>query len=157
MSRSPISHSCLLATIIFRTSLIFVSSLQLNLCSVAEHLGSGQFGTVNKGVWQSPRGAVEAAIKTLKPGSDEMDQVKFLQEAAIMGQFKHPNVIKLYGMVTVGEPVSTVYVDDDLPAEFTLNSFFSSQTMIVLEFMPHGDLRDFLIKRRPMYASLRLN
>ena len=112
---------------------------------------------VNKGVWQSPRGAVEVAIKTLKPGSDEMDQVKFLQEAAIMGQFKHPNVIKLYGMVTVGEPVSTVYVDDDLPAEFTLNSFFSSQTMIVLEFMPHGDLRDFLIKRRPMYASLRLN
>ena len=60
------------------------------------------------------------AIKTLKPGSDEMDQVKFLQEAAIMGQFKHPNVIKLYGMVTVGEPVSTVYVDGDLPAEFTL-------------------------------------
>ena len=49
-----------------------------------------------------------------------MDQVKFLQEAAIMGQFKHPNVIKLYGVVTVGEPVSTVYVDGDLPAEFTL-------------------------------------
>ena len=76
-----------------------------------EHLGSGQFGTVNKGVWQLPGGAVEVAIKTLKPGSDEMDQVKFLQEAAIMGQFKHPNVIKLYGVVTVGEPVSTVYID----------------------------------------------
>ena len=59
-------------------------------------------------MWQSPRGAVDAAIKMLKPGSDEMDQVKFLQEAAIMGQFKHPNVIKLYGVVTVGEPVSTV-------------------------------------------------
>ena len=86
----------------------FVSSLQLNLCSVAEHLGSGQFGTVNKGVWQSPRGAVEVAIKMLKPGSNQTDQVKFLQEAAIMGQFKHLNVIKLYGMVTVGEPVSTV-------------------------------------------------
>ena len=81
------------------------------LCSVAEHLGSGQFGTVNKGVWQLPGSAVEVAIKTLKPGSDEMDQVKFLQEAAIMGQFKHPNVIKLYGVVTVGEPVSTVYID----------------------------------------------
>ena len=71
-------------------------------------------------MWQSPRGAVEAAIKMLKPESDQTDQVKFLQEAAIMGQFKHPNVIKLYGMVTVGEPVSTVYVDGDLPAEFTL-------------------------------------
>ena len=74
-----------------------------------EHLGSGQFGTVNKGVWQLPGGAIEVAIKTLKPGSDEMDQVKFLQEAAIMGQFKHPNVIKLYGVVTVGEPVSIQY------------------------------------------------
>ena len=49
-----------------------------------------------------------------------MDQVKFLQEAAIMGQFKHPNVIKLYGMVTVGEPVSTVYVDGDLLSTFQL-------------------------------------
>jgi len=71
-----------------------------------EHLGSGQFGTVNKGVWQSPGGAVEVAVKMLKSGSDETDEVKFLQEAAIMGQFKHPNVIKLHGVVTVGEPVS---------------------------------------------------
>ena len=62
-------------------------------------------------MWQLPGGAVEVAIKTLKPGSNEMDQVKFLQEAAIMGQFKHPNVIKLYGVVTVGEPVSTIYID----------------------------------------------
>ena len=29
-----------------------------------------------------------------------------LQEAAIMGQFHHPNIIKLHGVVTVGEPVS---------------------------------------------------
>ena len=69
-------------------------------------------------MWQSPRGAVEAAIKMLKPGSDEMDQVKFLQEAAIMGQFKHPNVIKLYGMVTVGEPVSIVYVESTIQLVF---------------------------------------
>ena len=76
-----------------------------------EHLGSGQFGTVNKGVWQSPGGAVEVAVKTLKPGSDETDQVKFLQEAAIMGQFKHPNVIRLHGVVTVGKPVSVYSVE----------------------------------------------
>jgi len=74
-----------------------------------EHLGSGQFGTVNKGVWQSPGGAVEVAVKMLKSGSDETDEVKFLQEAAIMGQFKHPNVIKLHGVVTVGKPVSVAH------------------------------------------------
>ena len=71
-----------------------------------KHLGSGQFGTVNKGLWQSHGHAVEVAVKMLRPGSNETDQVKFLQEAAIMGQFKHPNVIRLHGVVTVGRPVS---------------------------------------------------
>ena len=47
-------------------------------------------------------------MKTLKPNTTEEDRVKFLQEAAIMGQFSHPNVVKLYGVVTVGEPVSDV-------------------------------------------------
>ena len=73
---------------------------------ITKHLGSGQFGTVNKGIWQSPAGAVEVAVKILKLGSDENDRVKFLQEAAINGQFRHPNIVKLLGVITVGEPVS---------------------------------------------------
>jgi len=52
---------------------------------------------------------MEVAVKMLKSGSDETDEVKFLQEAAIMGQFKHPNVIKLHGVVTVGKPVSVAH------------------------------------------------
>ena len=51
---------------------------------------------------------MEVAIKT-NQSKDEEDKVKFLQEAAIMGQFRHPNVVKLYGVVTVGEPVSQHY------------------------------------------------
>ena len=73
---------------------------------MTSHLGSGQFGTVNKGEWQSPKGGVAVAIKTLQAGSKQEDAVKFLQEAAISGQFRHPNVVKLIGVVTVGEPVS---------------------------------------------------
>ena len=71
-------------------------------------LGSGQFGTVYKGVLGSGEGGgeVEVAVKTLKEGSGEEDKVKFLQEAAIMGQFKHHNVVTMYGVVTDGEPVS---------------------------------------------------
>ena len=70
-------------------------------------MGSGQFGTVYKGVWQSTtHGEVEVAVKTLKEGSRVEDRVKFLQEAAIMGQFKHPNVVTMYGVVTAGKPVS---------------------------------------------------
>ena len=45
-------------------------------------------------------------MKTLKTQASETDKVKFLQEAAIMGQFLHPNVAKLQGVVTIGEPVS---------------------------------------------------
>ena len=56
-------------------------------------------------------GKVEVAVKTLKEGSAEEDRVKFLQEAAIMGQFKHYNVVTMYGVVTDGEPVR--YCVDD--------------------------------------------
>ena len=76
------------------------------LLRITEHLDSGQFGTVNKGIWQSPAGAVEVAVKILQSSASQEDRVKFLQEAAINGQFRHPNVTKLLGVVTVGEPVS---------------------------------------------------
>ena len=75
---------------------------------ITEHLGSGQFGTVNKGIWQSPAGAIEVAVKTLQSSASQEDRVKFLQEAAINGQFRHPNVVKLLGVVTVEEPVSKI-------------------------------------------------
>ena len=51
------------------------------------------------------------AVKTLKKGSKEEDRVKFLQEAAIMGQFKHPNVVTMYGVVRDDEPVSFISKD----------------------------------------------
>ena len=69
-------------------------------------LGSGQFGTVSQGVWNSSTGPVDVAVKTLNDDTSEEEKVKFLQEAAIMGQFLHPNVVKLHGVVTLGDPVS---------------------------------------------------
>ena len=74
----------------------------LRLISV---LGSGQFGSVSKGVWQYGVTVKEVAVKTL---TDSSNIVKFLQEAAIMAQFRHPNVVALYGVVSRGRPVSTV-------------------------------------------------
>ena len=86
-------------------SMLLLCSITCRLCDL---LGSGQFGTVYKGVLGSGEGGgeVEVAVKTLKEGSGEEDRVKFLQEAAIMGQFKHHNVVTMYGVVTDGEPVS---------------------------------------------------
>ena len=60
---------------------------------------------VSRGRWQAERGPVDVAIKTLRNGSTEADGVRFLQEAAINGQFRHPNIVQLHGVVTVGEPV----------------------------------------------------
>ena len=73
---------------------------------IQKELGSGQFGKVMKGVWLLTGGSKEVAVKILKEGSSDEDKVMFLQEAAINGQFWHPNVVRLMGVVTVGEPVS---------------------------------------------------
>ena len=78
----------------------------LDFDRVQEQLGSGQFGNVMKGSWLLSGESKEVAVKVLKEGASEGDKVKFLQEAAINGQFWHPNVVKLMGVVTVGEPVS---------------------------------------------------
>ena len=59
-----------------------------------------------KAVWSISETTKELAIKTLRAELPEEEKVRFLQEAAIMGQFSHPNIIKLYGVVTVGDPVS---------------------------------------------------
>ena len=74
------------------------------------YIGSGQFGEVCKAIWSMGNNKLDMAVKTLKPGASENDKVKFLQEAAIMGQFNHSNVIKTYGVVTLGEPVSYLNV-----------------------------------------------
>ena len=44
-------------------------------------------------------------MKTVKADTDA-ERIKLLQEAAIMGQFAHSKVVRLHGMVTMGEPVS---------------------------------------------------
>ena len=74
-------------------------------------LGSGQFGGVQIGIWNGSKGRCEVAVKTLNPTVTQPDaKVKFLQEAVIMAQFRHPNVIQLYGVVTDGEPVSDLFM-----------------------------------------------
>ena len=90
---------------------------------ILQVLGSGEFGVVNLGLWSNgSTDPVQVAVKTLNSQCSESDRVKFLREAAIMGQFKHDNVVRLHGVVTEEENM-----------------------MIVLEYMFKGDLRDNLI------------
>ena len=84
-------------------------------------LGSGEFGVVTRGLLNSATGDVEVAVKMLNTDASDKDKLRFLQEAAIMCQFDHQNVIKLHGVVT------------------------ETPTMIVLEYVARGDLKDFLM------------
>ena len=52
-------------------------------------------------------GVLRCHCEDVEKEAFEKDRVKFLQEPAIMGEFSHPNVVKLHGyeVVTIGEPV----------------------------------------------------
>ncbi len=71
-----------------------------------EILGNGEFGTVYRGlVSQRIQNSGEdcrdevVAVKFLEDSNNEEAKVKFLQEAAIMAQFNHPNIIRILGIV----------------------------------------------------------
>ena len=49
---------------------------------------------------------MHVAVKSLQESASERERVKFLQEAALMGQFSHPNIIGICGVVTITAPVS---------------------------------------------------
>jgi len=82
---------------------------------------------VTHAMWKSSvDNETEVAIKTLNIDATSKDKLRFLQEAAIMCQFDHENVIKLYGVVT------------------------EAPEMIVLEYMSRGDLKNMLIDLHPL-------
>ena len=80
-------------------------------------LGGGQYGDVYEAVWK--RFNLTVAVKTLK--EDTMALKDFLQEAAIMKEMKHQNLVQLLGVCTREPP------------------FY-----IITEFMPNGNLLDYL-------------
>lgn len=64
-------------------------------------LSSGEFGEVCSGRLKLPsKKEICVAIKTLKGGYTDKQRRDFLAEASIMGQFDHPNIIRLEGVVT---------------------------------------------------------
>lgn len=65
---------------------------------------AGEFGEVCSGRLKLPsKKEICVAIKTLKAGYTETQRRDFLSEASIMGQFDHPNIIRLEGVVTRSE------------------------------------------------------
>ena len=94
-------------------------------CSTVKELGHGEFGVVTLATWTDDNTSKEVAVKTLNQRASQKDKIKFFQEAALMAQFIHDNVIRTYGMVT------------------------TDPAMIILEYAKKGDLRGCLISLQP--------
>ncbi|XP_077145827.1 ephrin type-A receptor 7 isoform X2 [Ranitomeya variabilis] len=109
----------------------FAKELDASCIKIERVIGSGEFGEVCSGRLKLPgKRDVAVAIKTLKVGYTEKQRRDFLCEASIMGQFDHPNVVHLEGVVTRGKPV-----------------------MIVIEYMENGALDAFLRKCLEWFTS----
>uniref|UniRef100_A0A8C5B0D7 receptor protein-tyrosine kinase n=1 Tax=Gadus morhua TaxID=8049 RepID=A0A8C5B0D7_GADMO len=103
-----------------------------SLLSIGKILGEGEFGSVVEGHLRRPNGTSEkVAVKTMKMDSFSQKEIdEFLNEAACMKDFHHPNVIRLQG----------VCLEE--------GSGHFPKPMVILPFMKHGDLHSFLLRTR---------
>ncbi|MGH0144545.1 UNVERIFIED_CONTAM: hypothetical protein FKN15_040567 [Acipenser sinensis] len=112
----------------------FAKEIDISCVKIEEVIGAGEFGEVCRGRLKLPgRREIIVAIKTLKVGYTERQRRDFLSEASIMGQFDHPNIIHLEGVVTKSRPV-----------------------MIVTEFMENGALDSFLRLNDGQFTVIQL-
>ncbi|XP_043941493.1 inactive tyrosine-protein kinase transmembrane receptor ROR1 [Protopterus annectens] len=102
--------------------------LPLSAVRFMEELGECTFGKIYKGHLYLPGmdHAQLVAIKTLKDFSNPQLWTEFQQEASLMAELHHPNVVCLLGIVTQEQPVCMLF-----------------------EYMNQGDLHEFLIMRSP--------
>ncbi|XP_035249847.1 ephrin type-A receptor 7-like isoform X2 [Anguilla anguilla] len=112
----------------------FARELDASCIKIERVIGTGEFGEVCSGCLKLPgKRDTPVAIKTLKVGHTEKQRRDFLSEASIMGQFDHPNVLRLEGVVTRGKPV-----------------------MVVIEYMENGALDSFLRKHDGQFTVIQL-
>ncbi|KAG9351029.1 hypothetical protein JZ751_024918, partial [Albula glossodonta] len=102
--------------------------LPLSAVRFMEELGECAFGKIYKGHLYLPgmEHAQLVAIKTLKDFSSPQQWSDFQQEASLMAELHHHNVVCLLGVVTQEQPVCMLF-----------------------EFLNQGDLHEFLIMRSP--------
>lgn len=112
----------------------FAKEIDVSFVKIEEVIGAGEFGEVCRGRLRVP-GKKEnyVAIKTLKGGYTDKQRRDFLSEASIMGQFQHPNIIHLEGIITASCPV-----------------------MILTEFMENGALDSFLRLNDSQFTPIQL-
>uniref|UniRef100_A0AAY4AHN2 receptor protein-tyrosine kinase n=1 Tax=Denticeps clupeoides TaxID=299321 RepID=A0AAY4AHN2_9TELE len=112
----------------------FAKEIDVSSITIERVIGAGEFGEVCCGPLRLPgKREYPVAIKTLKAGYTDKQRRDFLGEASIMGQFDHPNIIHLEGVVTKSKPV-----------------------MIITEYMENGSLDTFLKKNDGQFTVIQL-
>uniref|UniRef100_A0A4W4E044 receptor protein-tyrosine kinase n=1 Tax=Electrophorus electricus TaxID=8005 RepID=A0A4W4E044_ELEEL len=112
----------------------FAKEIDVSCITIERVIGAGEFGEVCSGPLKLPgKREIPVAIKTLKAGYTEKQRRDFLAEASIMGQFDHPNIIHLEGVVTKSKPV-----------------------MIITEYMENGSLDTFLKRNDGQFTVIQL-
>lgn len=93
-----------------------------------QELGEGAFGKVYKGEIIGGPGEepMPVAIKTLKENATAKTTADFKREVELMYELRHENIVCLLGVCLSREPLSMLF-----------------------EFMPRGDLHEFLISHSP--------
>ena len=67
-------------------------------------LSQTPFFDIFKGNWASNYGDIPVAIRVLNDSENGELSMSLLREVTVMGQFDHPNILKLFGVVTLGKP-----------------------------------------------------
>ena len=113
------------------------------VCSVTGRLGAGCYGRVDRGVWKKGDKEIEVALKRLNKRGAQ-DKVKFLQEATLMAQFRHPNVINLLGVCSKHEPVRFAKLRLSCRQLASDWLYPPLQIILVVELMHKGCLKNYL-------------
>ena len=66
----------------------------------------GQFGKVYKANMKVGT-EVKVAVKTIRRYTSEKETQDFMREMSTMANMMHPNIIRLYGLVTKGQSLSS--------------------------------------------------
>uniref|UniRef100_A0A3B4Y6P7 receptor protein-tyrosine kinase n=1 Tax=Seriola lalandi dorsalis TaxID=1841481 RepID=A0A3B4Y6P7_SERLL len=80
----------------------FAKEIDVSSIHIERVIGMGEFGEVCSGRLRvQGKREIYVAIKSLKAGYSDKQRRDFLSEASIMGQFDHPNIIRLEGVVSL--------------------------------------------------------
>ncbi|KAJ8374488.1 hypothetical protein SKAU_G00050680 [Synaphobranchus kaupii] len=100
---------------------LFIKREQLMIDEV--ELGSGNFGSVKKGVYKMRKKQIDVAIKVLKSENEKSVKDEMMKEAEIMHQLDNPYIVRMIG-ICQAESLMLVM---EMAASGPLNKFLSSR------------------------------